>query len=113
MLWLALAIVTKNYSGHDTPYYYNELSGYTNTKYHFEIRQNAFIFINELQSFTDKNLADLVNGALHHNWRFATFCRELLDDLIKKEIYKPNFERTMNLLTEKEKAYLTKKMSKN
>ncbi|QHI34883.1 Aminopeptidase N [Kordia antarctica] len=111
ILWLTLAIVTKNYSGHDTPLFYNELSGYTHTKYHFEVRQNAFVFINELQSFTDKNLANLVNGALHHNWRFATFCRNLLDDLIKKEIYKTNFERTMNLLTEKEKAYLIKKMN--
>jgi len=110
ILWLTLAIVTKNYSGNNTPLYYQELSGYTDRSHHFEVRQNAFIYINELQSFSDKNIADLVNGALHHNWRFASFCRDLLDTIIQKPAFAPNLERVMKLLNEKEKAYLEKKM---
>ncbi|MFK7748347.1 MAG: M1 family aminopeptidase, partial [Kordia sp.] len=108
-LWLTLAIVTKNYSGHNTPYFYQELSNYTRTNNHFEVRKNAFIFINELRSFTDQNLADLVNGALHHNWRFAKFCRDLLDKIIKNSEYAPNLKRAEKLLNDKEKAYLHKK----
>lgn len=109
ILWLTLAIVTKNYSGNNTPLYYQELSGYTNPRNSFEVRQNAFVYINELQAFSDQNLADLVNGALHHNWRFASFCRDLLETIIQKPAFAPNLERVMKLLNENEKAYLEKK----
>ncbi|MEM6721692.1 MAG: M1 family metallopeptidase [Bacteroidota bacterium] len=110
ILWLTLAIVTKNYSGNNTPLYYKELSEYTRSYNHFEIRQNAFIFLNELRSFTDQNLADLVNGSLHHNWRFTKFCRELLDSFIKNPEYQENLQRASALLSEKEKAFLEKRM---
>jgi aminopeptidase N len=109
-LWLTLAIVTKNYSGNNTPYYYQELSNYTRPHNHFEVRKNAFVFINELRSFTDQNLADLVNGARHPNWRFAKFCSDLLDSIIKNPIYTENLKRSMKLLNEKEKAFLVKKL---
>lgn len=109
-LWLTLAIVTKNYSGNNTPYYYQELSNYTRSYNHFEVRKNAFVFINELRSFTDQNIADLVNGARHPNWRFAKFCRDLLDSIIKNPAYTENVKRSMKLLNEKEKAFLAKKL---
>lgn len=110
ILWLTLAIVTKNYSGHDTPKYYQELSNYTRSFNHFEVRQNAFVYINELRAFTDQNLADLIDGAMHHNWRFATFCRDLLDSIIKNPNYKENLQRTKKLLTAKELGFLEKRM---
>ena len=110
ILWLTLAIVTKNYSGNNTPYYYQELSNYTRAYNHFEVRKNAFVFINELRSFTDQNIADLVNGARHPNWRFAKFCRDLLDSIIKNPTYAENVKRSMKLLNEKEKAFLVKKL---
>lgn len=110
-LWLTLAIVTKDYSGHNTPYYYDELADYTSERHHFEVRQNAFRFLNELQSFSDKNLVDLVKGARHHNWRFAKYCRELLDSIIKNPAYEPNLKRVEKLLNEKERAYLAKKIN--
>ncbi|WP_430413096.1 M1 family metallopeptidase [Kordia sp.] len=110
ILWLTLAIVTKDYSGHKTPYYYDELVAYTDGRNHFEVRQNAFRFLNELQSFKDKNLADLVNGAMHHNWRFAKYCRDLLDSIIKNPAYAENLTRTKALLTQAENAFLEKRM---
>ncbi|WP_298516593.1 M1 family metallopeptidase [uncultured Kordia sp.] len=110
ILWLTLAIVTKNYSGRNTPVYYQELSNYTRAYNHFEVRKNAFIFMNELRSFTDQNLVDLVNGAMHPNWRFAKFCRDLLDSIIKNPDYTENITRTKKLLTEKELAFLEKRM---
>ncbi|WP_046757565.1 M1 family metallopeptidase [Kordia jejudonensis] len=112
ILWLTLAIVTKEYSGHNTPKYYDELAGYTHPRNHFEVRQNAFRFLNELQSFSDKNIADLVNGALHQNWRFAKYCRELLDNMIKNPVYTENLERTKTLLSETENAFLEKRLKK-
>jgi len=110
VLWLTLAIVTKNYSGRNTPVYYQELSNYTRAYNHFEVRRNAFVFINELQAFSDQNLADLVNGARHPNWRFAKFCRDLLDSIIKKPKYQENLERIKKLLTAKELVFLEKRM---
>ncbi|AXG71662.1 aminopeptidase N [Kordia sp. SMS9] len=109
-LWLTLAIVTKDYSGRNTPKYYQELTNYTQTHNHFEVRQNAFIFLNELRAFTDQNLADLVNGAMHHNWRFASFCRDLLDSFIKNSSYQENIQRTKKLLSEAEKVFLEKRI---
>jgi aminopeptidase N len=110
ILWLTLAIVTKEYSGNNTPYYYKELSGYTHPRNHFEVRQNAFRFLSEIQSFSDQNLADLVNGAMHHNWRFTKFCRELLDTILQNTAYAENINRAKALLSEKEKAFLEKRM---
>ncbi|PTX63097.1 aminopeptidase N [Kordia periserrulae] len=112
ILWLTLAMVTKEYSGKNTPYYFQELSNYTQAYNHFEVRQNAFIYLNELQSFTDQNLADLVNGAMHHNWRFAKFCRDLLDSILKNPSYKENIQRATALLSEKEKDFLQQRMEK-
>ncbi|WP_241483421.1 M1 family metallopeptidase [Kordia zhangzhouensis] len=110
ILWLTLAIVTKGYSGHDTPVYYTELSNYTLPQNHFEVRQNAFVFINELRAFTDQNLADLVNGAMHHNWRFAKFCRDMLDTLLANPDYKENFVRVQKILSVNEVKFLEKRM---
>jgi aminopeptidase N len=110
ILWLALAMVTKNYSGNNTPYYYQELTNYTRSYNHFEVRQNAFVFLNEIRAFTDQNLADLVNGAMHHNWRFAKFCRDMLDTFLKNPEYKENIQRATTLLSEKEKVFLEKRM---
>ena len=110
VLWLTLAIVTKNYSGRNMPVYYQELSNYTRAYNHFEVRRNAFVFINELQAFSDQNLADLINGARHPNWRFAKFCRDLLDSIIKNPKYQENLERTKKLLTEKGLVFLEKRM---
>lgn len=112
ILWLTLAIITKGYSGNNTPYYYKELSDYTHVRNHFEVRQNAFRFLNEIQSFSDKNLADLVNGAMHHNWRFAKFCNGLLNNILKNPSYTENINRIKVLLSEKEKAFLEKKKRK-
>jgi len=41
LLWLTLVLATPEYDSKNTPAYYNELSGYTAPKYHFEVRQNT------------------------------------------------------------------------
>lgn len=112
ILWLTLAMVTKEYSGKNTPFYFQELSNYTQQYNHFEVRQNAFVYLNELKAFTDQNLADLVNGAMHHNWRFSKFCRDLLDSIIKNPSYQENLQRVSTLLSTKEKDFLKRRMEK-
>jgi aminopeptidase N len=112
ILWLTLAMVTKEYSGKNTPFYFQELSNYTQAYNHFEVRQNAFVYLNELKAFTDQNLADLVNGAMHHNWRFSKFCRDLLDSIIKNPSYQENLQRVSTLLSTKEKNFLKQRMEK-
>src|SRR5690606_37783922 len=109
-LWLALAIVTENYRDTKKQHFYNELSSYTSTDYSFEIRKNAFQYLFGLQLFTDKNLTDLVQACLHPNWRFASFSRELLDELLKDTAYKNRFQNLEKQLSEAAWEWFVKKL---
>ncbi|MCQ0110789.1 M1 family metallopeptidase [Zhouia amylolytica] len=110
MLWLTLAILTKDYNTVEKSSYFDELSGYTSSRFNFEVRQNAFIMLNELQAFTDQNLKDLVNACLHHSWQFAKFSKSLLTDLLNDLTYKIRFESIISELNTKEQTFLKSKL---
>ncbi|SFS57535.1 aminopeptidase N [Zhouia amylolytica] len=110
MLWLTLAILTEDYNTVEKSSYFDELSGYTSSRFNFEVRQNAFIMLNELQAFTDQNLKDLVNACLHHSWQFAKFSKSLLTDLLNDLTYKIRFESIISELNTKEQTFLKSKL---
>lgn len=110
MLWLTLAIITEDYNPKMKTTFYEELSGYTSPGYTYEVRQNAFIMLNELQAFTDDNLKDLVNASLHHSWQFAKFSRQLLTDLLNDLTYKIRFNTIISELDSKEQTFLKSKL---
>ena len=85
LLWLTLSLVTPEFQPENTSKFYQELSGYTSAKYAYEIRQNAFGFLYQIESFTEQNYLDLIQGSVHPVWRFRNFCRELLTELAGKE----------------------------
>ncbi|MEO0901554.1 MAG: M1 family metallopeptidase, partial [Bacteroidota bacterium] len=70
MLWLALALATPEYQNERKPYFYQELSGYTDSQYHFEVRLLAFQYLRNLGAFSDDVLKNLVNACNHHVWYF-------------------------------------------
>lgn len=109
-LWLALALLTENYRDTEKQHFYNELNSYTSINYSFEIRKNAFQYLFGLQLFTDKNLADLVQACLHPNWRFASFSRELLDELLKDAVYKNRFQSLEKQLDKAGWEWLVRKL---
>ncbi|MEC3907936.1 M1 family aminopeptidase [Tamlana sp. 2201CG12-4] len=79
MLWLTLALITEDYDLENKRQYFRELVDYTNPKYGFEIRQNAFQYLNQIQACNDECKANLKQAAEHHNWRFKKFSEELLE----------------------------------
>lgn len=77
-LWLALALNTEGFKTSKYKLFYSELVSYTHPAYHFEVRKNAFQYLNELQLMNSEAIKNLTNATQHHNWRFKSYCRNLL-----------------------------------
>ncbi|MEP0213822.1 MAG: M1 family metallopeptidase [Cellulophaga sp.] len=90
-LWLALAIMTKEYDVDYKSDYLKELQGYTNNSEYFETRQLAFSYLNDLFYLDETNLVDLIYATNHPVWQFKKFARNMVDDLIQKKEYKKLF----------------------
>ena len=83
-LWLALALNTKGFKKVAYQGFYDELVGYTYPAYHFEVRRNAFQYLNELQLVDSTVLQNLQQATKHHNWRFRSYCKKLFNRISKQ-----------------------------
>ena len=88
VLWLALAIATPEYEHDKTEAFFTELVGYTNPTQPFSRRQNAFETLSSLGVFNPEALTNLLEATKHHNWRFKSFAKQLVDLLSENEKYK-------------------------
>ncbi|WP_271768070.1 M1 family metallopeptidase [Aquimarina algiphila] len=111
MLWLVLALNTKEYQTENHQKFYFELVNYTAPKFNFNTRESAFTYLESLQAFSDKSLIHLVDGATHHNWRFRNSCRKILDKLLKNEKYQKKYVVLMNNLPKNQQDFLQKKLT--
>ena len=84
MLWLTLALITEDFEIENKTKYFNELTDYTSSKYGFEIRQNAFQYLNEIQACNDVCKENLEQAIKHHSWQFSKFAKTMLKTLEKK-----------------------------
>ena len=112
ILWLTLALLTKEYDPHKSGEYYKELSGYTSAEYPFEVRQNAFRFLYDTIGFSDRNLLDLIQAAQHRTWQFKKFAGTMLDQLLEQEGHKIRIEKLLGKLNEAELRYMKSKLKK-
>jgi len=87
-LWLALAIATPGYEEGNKELFFNELVGYTASEHGFQLRQNAFNVLSSLGVFNQEALLNLIAASRHHNWRFKSFAKQLLELLSENEKYK-------------------------
>ncbi|TYB79709.1 M1 family metallopeptidase [Bizionia myxarmorum] len=87
LLWLVLALTTPDYNNGDKQLYFNELVSYTSSNYSFEVRQGAFSYIEALDAFTEVSIENLMDATYHHNWRFKSFAKKLLEVLSNAEKY--------------------------
>ncbi|MFC5045917.1 M1 family metallopeptidase [Aquimarina hainanensis] len=110
-LWLVLALSTKGYHIDKHQDFYSELSAYTSPAYHFSTRENAFSYLESLGAFSDASLAYLIEGATHHNWRFRNFCRKIVDNLLKDSKYQKKYVALKDRLSEKQQAFLERKLT--
>ncbi|PRX43334.1 M1 family metallopeptidase [Salegentibacter salegens] len=111
MLWLTLNLVTPAYEPEKQEETYNELSGYTAVHFPIEVRENAFGYLYQINSFTNQNLLDLMHGTQHPTYRFRNYSRQLLNELLKNEEYQQKFLALKDSLSEKEQDYLQTKLN--
>ncbi len=84
-LWLTLALITEDYESQNKKQYFDELTNYTNPKYDFETRQNAFQYLHQIQACNEVCKENLKQATKHHNWRFSKFAKALLKNIDIKD----------------------------
>ncbi len=110
-LWLLLAILTRDYGSIDErSQYEKELFGYTAPHNPMEVRQLAFGLIGEVFPYTDQNLKDLMNAAVHPVWQFRQFAREIIDRLLNDKEQKQRLTLILDELDSEEYQYLSLKL---
>lgn len=107
-LWLALAINTDRYQDRRKDAYIEELRGYTSSSFSFEVREKAFSWINNLGLYNDQVIRNLVNASVHHNWRFRSTSRSLLDEVLKNPGTKKALLNDLSQFSTAEQAYLNR-----
>ncbi len=111
ILWLTLALGTKEYQMEDKAKFYDELLSYCNPEFETSIRQNALenlLFIND----KDKNvLSNLVNSTTSYRWQFSKFGKDKIRLLLKNPNIRTYLEQLLPNLGKDENAVLSKILS--
>lgn len=111
MLWLVLSLVSPEVNPERTGDYYKELSGYTREYFPFEVRENAFGYLYQLNAFSDQNLLDLLKATQHHTYKFRNFSRKLLDILLKDGEYRKSYVALREKISGNELEFLNNKLN--
>lgn len=88
LLWLVLHLNTIEYQPDRKQAVFEELRSYTDPKYSFDRRMNAFKYLKLINGFDEVSIKNLINGETHHNWRFQQFAKQLVKELEGVEAYK-------------------------
>jgi aminopeptidase N len=108
ILWLTLALATKDFQTINKSAYYDELLNYASANYEGSVRMNAI----ENLLYIDKNdsnvLQHLVNATVHHKWQVTQFARGKIRELLKNPNHRTYFSELMPKLSESEKVQLEK-----
>lgn len=106
ILWLTLALMTKDYQNENKVNCYDELLNYSSPKFESSIRQNALTNLLFLNPNDQNILRNLVNATTHHKWQFTLFARNQIRELIKTERHKKYFEEMLPSLNAAEQSQL-------
>lgn len=108
ILWLNLALRTKEYVLQDKTLLYDELLRFSNNNYETETRQNAI----KTLLFLDKNdqnvLPNLVNSLTSHRWQMVKFAKDNMRPMLKNKVFRTFFEKLVPNLNENESVQLNK-----
>lgn len=105
-LWLALSLATPGYKPEKSLSRYQELIAYTSPEQPFALRQNAFQYLRQLNSFDQSSLKNLIEACVHPVWRFRESARKLLNEQIKNQNTKTMLKQLSKELNSKEIDYL-------
>lgn len=85
LLWLVLHLNTIEYQPDRKQEIFEELRAYTDPKYRFDVRMNAFNYLKLINGFDDISIKNLTQAEKHHNWRFQQFAKKLSKALEGRE----------------------------
>jgi aminopeptidase N len=108
VLWLTLALATKDFEQDKKADYYEELLSYATPKYESNLRQNAITKLLFLDKNDQNTLKYLVNALVSHKWQFVKFARENIRGLLKSDIHRTFFEEMLAQLPAPEKYQLNR-----
>ncbi|MGJ8593237.1 MAG: M1 family metallopeptidase [Aquaticitalea sp.] len=95
LLWLALNLNTLEYQSEQKQIVLDELKSYTDDKYGFELRMNAFNYLKLINGFDEVAIVNLAGATKHHNWRFQQFAKYLLEELGQNEAYRSIIDKSI------------------
>jgi aminopeptidase N len=108
ILWLALALRTKDFQPTRKIDFYNELLNHASSKYESSIRQNALNNLISLDKNDQNYLPFLVNALTSHKWQFSKFGRDKIRPLLKNKNHRTYFETLLPQLSASEQMQLDK-----
>ncbi|GLU44655.1 M1 family metallopeptidase [Allomuricauda sp. NBRC 101325] len=108
LLWLTLALVTPDYQPDRTPTYFQELTQYTGSAYHFETRLLAFQYLQNIGGFAPESLKNLIDACNHHVWHFKKSAMDMLNNFLKEEGNLAKVKSLYPSLSQEEKRFLDK-----
>ncbi|WP_245668113.1 M1 family metallopeptidase [Flagellimonas zhangzhouensis] len=108
LLWLTLALVTPEYQPDKTPTYFQELTQYTGSAYHFETRLLAFQYLQNIGGFTPESLKNMIDACNHHVWHFKKSAIDMLNDYLQEEGNLTMVKSLYPSLSQEEKRFLDK-----
>jgi len=113
IVWLTLALGTKEYQMEEKAKYYDELLNYCQPEFGTSVRQNAMenlLFIND----KDKNvLPNLVNAMTSYQWQFSKFGKDKIRLLLKNPNIRSYLEQLLPDLSKEENLILNKILGEN
>jgi len=77
ILWLTLSLITEDYEPENKQNYLDELTGYTSPEFQFEIRQNAFMYLQQIQACKALCKDNLQEATKSPIWQFSKLAKEL------------------------------------
>ncbi|MCL9805255.1 M1 family metallopeptidase [Flavobacterium amniphilum] len=106
IIWLTLALGTKEYEKENKRAMYLELLDYASTQFDGSVRQNALEILLQINPSDEKVLISLLNATTHHRWQFVKFAKDNIRKLIKKPEFKKQLEELLPKLPEREQNFL-------
>lgn len=105
-LWLTLSLATPDYKPALSGARYQELIDYTTPENPYQLRENAFRYLQQLGAIENLSLHSLVEASVHHVWRFRENSRKLLDIQLKNPETISLIQGMKASFSKKELAYL-------
>jgi aminopeptidase N len=108
VLWLTLALRTKDYDQENKVQYYEELLQYASPDYESTLRQNALTKLLYLDKNDVNIMKYLVNGLVSHKWQFSKYSRDNIRALLKSEKHSIYFNSILPEIPENEQIQLNR-----